>query len=153
MEASGLLPMKGVDVGVGRPRLVQKLAKPAGERGERNLGGKACSSRTPDPGEGMHDESEAVNRSHEMLACWFPYEETPAGAAKPVIISTHRGWERAGGRQLWSRVRMGTARRKVAGGLSGLEQGDLLRAHLFPCLFPHAVPLGTQRAFVNILWV
>ena len=107
-----------------------------GKRGERNLGGKARSPRTPDPGEGMHNESEAVNMSHEMSACRFPYKETPAGAEKPVITSTHRDWERAGARQLWSRVRMGTARRKVAGGLGGPDQGDLLRAHLFPCLFP-----------------
>lgn len=54
---------------------------------------------------------EPVTMRRGMSACWFPYKETKAGREKPAILSTPQGldWERAGGRQPWSRLRMGTA--------------------------------------------
>lgn len=81
----------------------RNLPKPLGKGGQRNLVAKTHSLGSPDLGESVHVESETVNMRREMSACWFPYKETPAGVEKTAIMSTHREWEKAGGRQLWSR--------------------------------------------------
>lgn len=101
----------------------RNLPKPLGKGGQRNLVAKTHSLGSPDLGESVHVESETVNMRREMSACWFPYKETPAGVEKTAIMSTHREWEKAGGRRLWSRVQMGTASRWVAGEVSGEEAG------------------------------
>lgn len=77
----------------------RNLLSQLGKEEREESGWESHSCRLPDPEEGMHDESEAVNMSWEMSAGWFPCKETPAGAEKHTGVG--RGLTAGKGGDSW----------------------------------------------------